>query len=131
MDNQELILALAYVAVALVGVVVGALIKGASVKETIAEIKTNKEQLNDWTGKLADAVPGHALKLINDMAQNAQDVTRFMLVANFPGVPFAGQLKGAAEIVSSVADIVEDVTDGEKEPVAPFAGKGIPQQPAA
>lgn len=131
METQELYTTLAFVAATLLGVVLGAVIAGKSAKQTIEEIKANKELVNDWTGKLADAIPPSVLKTVNNLALNAQDVTRFVLAAQFPGVPFTSQIKEVAEIAANVADIVEDATDGEKEPIAPFANKGIPQQPAA
>lgn len=129
MDN-ELIAVLVYIAVMVLGVGLGAYIRGQGVKETIAEIKADKERINEWTGKLADATPTHALDAVNKAAQNAQEITRFLLAAQFPGVPFTSQLREIAEIAGNVADIVEDVTDKTQEPVAPFADKGV-QKPAA
>lgn len=125
MEDQA-IYGLLYVAVMVVGVVVGALMTRQSAKEAIAEVKADKERLNEWTGHLASSIPGAALDTVNQLAQNAQEISRFVLAAQFPGVPFTTQLKGIAEIALGAADIVEDVTDKVQEPIAPFAGKGVP-----
>lgn len=132
--DSEIVLALSFVGVSLIGIFVGAAIRGIGFNQAIAEIKADKAQVNSWTDKLAGAIPAKTLDQINLLAQNGQEVTRFLLQAQFPGVPFVPQLREIAGVAADIVDIVEDVTDKVSEPIpANFqANKGLPpRQPVA
>ncbi len=132
--DQDIVMALAFVGVSLIGIFVGAAIRGIGFNQAIAEVKADKAQVNSWTEKLAAAIPPGTLHQINMLAQNGQEITRFVLQAQFPGVPFVSELRQIAGVAADIVDVVEDVSDGVAEPIpASFSDrKGIPPyKPAA
>lgn len=117
MEDQSLVAIIAVVSVlsTVIGFFLGAYSRGLGIKETLAEIRADKEQVGQWTTQLAEAVPHKALDAVNKGAANVFELARLILENQFVSLPFTAELESVAEVVRDAAEIVEDITDKEVE----------------